>query len=938
MTGQTFTGSRWWKFDFHTHTPASADWGKGDQTLKGYTPRQWLMTFMAAGIDCVAVTDHNSGQWVDPLQAALSALNAEQPPGYRPLVLFPGVEISAHGNIHILAIFDPSKSTADIVRLLGAVGFQGEWGRTDRETEDTAVEVIRKIVAAGALAVPAHVDQASGLFGLSGNSLRPILEEQKFAALEVIDPSQTKPALSSEMKIQCAEVLGSDAHHPTGAAGARFPGSHFTWIKMGQPDLEGLQLALLDGAPLSVRRSDQDGGDPNRCPELMIESVEIAGGRHVGRGKPLALAFSPWLTAIVGGRGTGKSTVLEMIRIALRREDELPEDLSAGFKSFKKKPRDRKDRGMLTDETTVSLTYRKESGGRFRIGWNEQGTEPAIQEIGPDGGLARASGEVRSRFPVRLFSQKQVFSMAEDTGALLQLIDDDSAVDRAGWQSTWDAEERRFLFLRAGSRELEGELAQRERTQGALEDVLRKLEAFEQGDHAAVLADYQRRQRQQRGIEEWRERWAAAEAELHRMAEDLLPPDLDLSLFPVLGDAADQAGRTVLEQAAAALRDVANAIGNLADRSQAERTRWQHGTETATWRAAYGEAEARYQALVDRLRDQDVATPSPYVYAELLQKRQELESRLRQMDELQHRLTEMRQQADAALARLKDLRRTLSQRRHTFLHEVLRDNPHVRIRLLPLRPGAVALEAAFRQALGCGGDRLRDDTRFREDILVRENGKARGLLAELLDDTDTDDASVSQAFEDRLDRIKERLAEVASGGASGPLGGHFLNYLRRLTPEQIDRLFLWFPDDGLDVEFGGTERQGWFQSIRQGSPGQKTAAMLAFLLAYGQEPLLLDQPEDDLDNRLIYDLIVQQIRQMKVRRQVIVITHNPNIVVNGDAEQVIQLDYRGGQCVVAAEGPLQSRAIRDAVCRVMEGGLEAFRKRYQRLSPRGRDV
>ena len=80
--------------------------------------------------------------------------------------------------------------------------------------------------------------------------------------------------------------------------------------------------------------------------------------------------------------------------------------------------------------------------------------------------------------------------------------------------------------------------------------------------------------------------------------------------------------------------------------------------------------------------------------------------------------------------------------------------------------------------------------------------------------------------------------------------------------------------------------------------------MLAFLLAHGAEPLVLDQPEDDLDNHLIYDLVVRQIRENKLRRQIIVVTHNPNIVVNGDAEMLHAMEFaaRQGQCVISGVG------------------------------------
>jgi predicted ATPase len=107
--------------------------------------------------------------------------------------------------------------------------------------------------------------------------------------------------------------------------------------------------------------------------------------------------------------------------------------------------------------------------------------------------------------------------------------------------------------------------------------------------------------------------------------------------------------------------------------------------------------------------------------------------------------------------------------------------------------------------------------------------------------------------------------------------------------------------------------------------------MLAFLLAYGDEPLVLDQPEDDLDNHLIYELVVRQIRDNKLRRQLIIVTHNPNIVVNGDAELVHALDFARGQCRVVHSGCLQEREVREEVCRVMEGGREAFERRYLRI-------
>ena len=121
--------------------------------------------------------------------------------------------------------------------------------------------------------------------------------------------------------------------------------------------------------------------------------------------------------------------------------------------------------------------------------------------------------------------------------------------------------------------------------------------------------------------------------------------------------------------------------------------------------------------------------------------------------------------------------------------------------------------------------------------------------------------------------------------------------------------------------------------MSQGSPGQQTAALLAFVLGFGNEPIILDQPEDDLDSTLIYELLVNRFREMKATRQMIVVTHNPNIVVHGDAEYVVSLNAGSGQTQVGCQGGLQERSIRDEICRVMEGGREAFQSRYRRIIP-----
>lgn len=70
-------------------------------------------------------------------------------------------------------------------------------------------------------------------------------------------------------------------------------------MKMGEPNLEGLRLALLDG-PVSVRRSDKQAKSPNTHAASLIESIEVAGAKYIGRQQPFVIELNPWLNAIVG--------------------------------------------------------------------------------------------------------------------------------------------------------------------------------------------------------------------------------------------------------------------------------------------------------------------------------------------------------------------------------------------------------------------------------------------------------------------------------------------------------------------------------------------------------------------------------------------------------------------------------------------------------------
>ena len=388
-TNWHYPGARWWKFDFHSHTPKSMDYGKGQNqaSLKRLEAKEWLLGFMRAEIDCVAVTDHNTGEWIDRLKEELDELEQIQHREFRPLHLFPGVELSVNGGFHLLAIFDIDSTTSDVDALIGAVEYDGSRGDSNGVTRKSAVNVVETVLSRGGIPILAHADGTKGLLrpeeegskktALDASTVSQVLDCEGILAMEVIASEFEKPDLYEQRKLAWAEVLGSDSHHPQGEPERNYPGSHYTWVKMAKPSLEGLRLALQDGGGFSIRRSDaSEAFHPFALPNHFIESIEIDEARYMGRGQvPARLEFNPWLNALIGGRGTGKSTVLHALRLAARRDSDfeaLPDSSESRktFRRFNQVPSDQTKDGGLTDSTEIQWILMRD-GVRHRVHWQE---------------------------------------------------------------------------------------------------------------------------------------------------------------------------------------------------------------------------------------------------------------------------------------------------------------------------------------------------------------------------------------------------------------------------------------------------------------------------------------------------------------------------------------------------------------------------------------
>ncbi|MCY4344079.1 MAG: AAA family ATPase [Gammaproteobacteria bacterium] len=879
---------------------------------------------MRAHIDCVAITDHNSGAWIDKLKSAYRAMEGQHRAspieGFRELTLFPGVEISVQGGFHLLAIFDPSTSGSDIDSLLGRVGYKGTKGASDRVTRRGAAEVVAAVRELGGIPIPAHADGPKGLLRtgaggqgtveLDANTIRQVLDEPGIVAMEVTDRNWSAPVVYQERRVSWSSVLGSDCHSLQGGHG---PGSGFTWVKMAAPSLDGLRLALIDGKDISVRRSDEGEFAPFELPDHFITRLEVVAARFMGNGAAETIELSPFCNALVGGRGVGKSTVVQALRLASRRENEVvrlgeESEPHRQFRRFAQVVAGRRGDGALRKETEIRVELMR-NGITHRLRWRQDGEGPVVEvrQAREDWQPSPSQAVTSERFPIRVLSQGQIAAMAgESRGVLLGFIDE--AAGLQALREKFDNAKRAYFARQARLRELRARLDKMPETQRRLDEVKRKLEAFARSRHAEVLASQDRAQRQRREMDRNLEFLEAVPERVRELSSDLLLDDWQLDAFNDQADADVLSWRAVADQA---LTDLRRRLEDAATGFSGVQQTLAGDIWLDDWRNRIQAAHSAYEALQQSLRAQGVDDAQEF--GALTQSRKLLEEEVETLQRLHDKVERLQADVEALLGQVVDGRSAITKKRSDFLKKELKANDFVKIEVVPFGYDAKAVELELRDLLDI------NDERFERDILLVEGSdpiSSTGLAARLAEG----DGDAVASAKDELINVSERFSTK------------FRSHLQRkydATPELVDRVACWFPDDDLRIEY--SRGDGDWARIEEASQGQRSAALLAFLLAFGEEPLVLDQPEDDLDNHLIYDLIVRQIRENKQRRQLIVVTHNPNVVVNGDAEMIHAMGFTGGQCRVVQRGALQQPEVRDEICRVMEGGREAFARRWARL-------
>ena len=936
--------SRWWKADLQIATPAWKFTFPSDRTYdlnRKESRTQFADDYLAAaktkGIELLAICDHNSHDWIDEMKEA-GARNG--------IVIFPGCEIttgSGADGVHLLILGDPSKTGRDIDLLLASnLGFDGN---TPRFTSDSGnnlrpnvssktIQQILDDLPEGYLAIAPHAFNENGIAApgtVKGSVRWAALHHPRLAAIDpgdCSDPSSDSFADRFRRRdltdYPCTKSLAFIA--TSDSYSFERIGQCFTWIRMETPTLEALRQAFIDHEARLMcywdsRLKNFPDGNPNNVTHGWIEEVSL-GGILANSTTGITVKLHHGLNVLIGGRGSGKSTVIAALRT-----------LYAGTNSLPEKTR------IETEEFISKAFHDAKITAKHRVPVSQ---ERQFSAWALNSGSTTHAGDERTfptAFRARVISQKELFErVAGDvtkrfsaSRSLLGLIDEslDLTVTEASASGTWaralQEAQRQWMELAGRRSQLVADVSQLPLLRARTKELEGQVAAFASPETKVKLSHYRTRKKE---VDEL-ENVGAGVADLMTAVDNVASSVRALgqvSLPASLGDH-EAEYRSLLGGLETILRQYRADIDAANTRAGEALKSWSESVAATEWHKDFKSAETFFGQYTSELQVKGIDSNA---VADL---ERELQDKLKQVGSTEGKAVELQSvEAQLTTAWATMLRSAVDRRnsRGALFKSVESRSGRLKFELSP-----------YRDTVGWV-DRVRALLNLRSDAFVEDVPQ----LAEWIWDQPEDarDARWSlwrqSLIEGKFDSIQSQSKVRAA-------------WFQRLagTDQTIRlRVAVEVPDDLATMKFlkdgGRGDKESDWQAITEGSPGQRTAAMLGLVLHYGNEPLVLDQPEDDLDSEWITSLLVKELRASRWDRQIIVASHNANVPVNGDAESVVALEnadgalrvrtttVREGEQEVEREhvGPIENEYVRRDIQNIMEGGVAAFMRREQRYN------
>lgn len=841
------------------------------------------------GIAVLAITDHNDVSQVPTFVAAGKL---------RGLHVFPGFEISSNEGVHVLCIYPLGTGQDTLGRYLGEFGITKTGPSSDLSSKNF-VDILEQVRVQGGVTIAAHVTSDKGglLKVLKGQARIRAWQSKDLLALQIpgspddllddLRPIVKNKSVdyrrehTAEDDLAIAVVNAKDIVKPEDLSDR----SATCWIKMSTVSIEGLRQAFLDPGS-RIRLNPAQGA---REPQTHAELVSLAwdGSKFLDGA---SIRLNPNLNVLVGGRGTGKSTIVESIRSVLGL-DPLGDEARKAHEGIV--------RQVLQNGTKISLRVRLHRPTEKNYAIERTLPNPPIVKD-ENGQLSKLTpSDVLPR--VEVFGQHEISELAKSREKRTRLLDrfaernDDLPRTKANLRRDLEKSRRSLIDARAERRQIEERLA-------ALPGLEETLVKFKEAGLEERLKEQSLLVREERLLDSIPERLTTVRECLQTLGREA---NLDRT-FVSQKALAELPGKEILAPLDGVFLRLEQDLQRVSKDLEGSLQRAEQGVEGVciAWAARKASVQGAYEKILRELQKSRVDGE------EFLRLRRQIEE-------------------------LRPLRE-----RHTSILRVEKEHLDRRRALLVEWE---ELKAGEFRRLDRAARNVNQQLKGRVQVAVTAAGDREPLFQFLRED-------VGGRLTEAIDRFRSlpalsltQLVDACRNGAQALIDGFKLSpgqaeRMAKAEPEvlmRIEELEL-LPTMEIQLNTAAAGDPPVWQALESLSTGQKATAVLLLLLLESDSPLIVDQPEDDLDNRFITEGIVPRMREEKQRRQFIFSTHNANIPVLGDAELIVGLEASGdadhGRVRITPDhmGSIDDRPVRELVEEILEGGKEAFEKRRRK--------
>lgn len=925
-------GTHFFRCDFQVHTPRDAQW-KGSRPKSIEERKSYASAFVAKcreiGLNAVAITDHHDLIFAPLIRAAAAAevdADGKPLPTESRLIVFPGVELTLGVPCQALLILDadlPDDRLPLALEALAVVQHDPDAqclpGVTRLEHISSLKDLCNSLdhrdwLRGRYIVLPNVTDNGHGTLMRSGMQSKykemPCVGGYLDGSVDAIGTGNAKKFAGEDAAWggkPLALFQTSDSRNAT----FETLGAPSTWVKWAAPTAEALRQACLG------HQSRISQTQPHQ-PSVYISRLLVSNSKFLG---PLDVCFNPQHNALIGGRGTGKSTILDYLRWGLCDQAANASDDELANPSVRRRNLIAATLAPVGGQVEVYFTINQIP----HVVRRHAATDETLLKVGVEDFAKAREAHIRALLPVHAYSQKQLSSVSLRVHELTRFVTApikpklDDLDQRIG--AVADRLRENYATLQR-VRGLDSNIARSVLGERSLAEQAANLRASLSGlsdTDRSVLDRKPAVDRVRDGVANWQrdiEHVAYSGATFMDVIDQAINDFTALEGAPddmiALTEQARSENETILSELRVA---IANGITAFTQARAAGSA--QHNAVDSLTRAI-----EKFDTNYDDVKNLSSAHEVRLAELADIEARRKSTGALLQLQQRERRELGDPQQTHASLrAQLVELYNERSTCLATECEHLTTLSDGLLCATMSRGKGLEGIESKFRSLIQGSGVR---------------GARVDGLFSQLQEESEP--INTWESILDELEHLLRLGDEGEHTSETTPtlsrLGLPLADQRRirgQLTPDGWLDLALTPLDDEPLFEYQTKERE--FISFNSASAGQQATALLRILLAQTGMPLIIDQPEEDLDSQVIQD-VVERIWHAKQGRQLIFASHNANLVVNGDAELVIACDYRkagdqsGGR--VKLEGAIDMPPVREEITHVMEGGEKAFRLRKEK--------